>query len=497
MAPSEAPAERTLPRFPWTLWLCVSAAATLLFSFTLTTAVPVWMDEAMIVEYGRVALHADPGFSANQRSTPPRALEVPSTLGPALLEWAYRATMPSNAGPRAMALAGQLLAFGLLVYYLRLSGVAEVASAALGVAYLLDPLCDISWRGGRVDSWEFAAVFGALAALRRARGSSGAATASLAAAGAAAVAGLAVWPSFGLLLPLAAWEAWPILRPWRAGLARVAWIALGAGAAALLYCVGFGAHIARGLDDARYLSILIARHDLARGPMEQTGSLLSALAFSPVVAVMGLAAMRRPPARWLGLVSLVPLALVFATIVYRLRVVYLMPYFYVAASTLFQGSASDLRRRAGWIGLAAAIALGVGFTAAGTTMSGWSNRDGKDPLRLVEVARREIGAGPLRVWLEQPDFYYAGRALGWQQLYCVDGCYGASETPWESAVRMRADAAIVRASAGCPNVQEWSRRGYLPSPVVFPEGGVRSRIAGFEYGPPTYGPYCVFRRASR
>ena len=111
--------------FPSRIWCATALIAFTFFGFTLTSAVPVWIDER---------LH-------------------PRMLGSAIQELAYRATEPSNLGPRVAALLGQLAAFGYLLYYFRLRGVNDRFSLLLGLAFLIDPLCDIGWRGGRVDSW--------------------------------------------------------------------------------------------------------------------------------------------------------------------------------------------------------------------------------------------------------------------------------------------------------------------------------------------------------
>lgn len=45
--------------FPWRLWCATALIAFTFFGFTLTSAVPVWLDESVIVEYGRVTLAGD------------------------------------------------------------------------------------------------------------------------------------------------------------------------------------------------------------------------------------------------------------------------------------------------------------------------------------------------------------------------------------------------------------------------------------------------------
>src|SRR5580704_7899309 len=153
--------------FPWRIWCATAVIAVIFFSFTLTSAVPVWTDESFIVEYGRVTLAGEPPiFAFHQRSDSYRPMYLYTLLGGILQEIAFRVTAPSNVGPRVMALMGQIAAFGFFVYYLRLRGLNNRFSVLLGLALLIDPLCDIGWRGGRVDGWSFAFLFASLSAIR-------------------------------------------------------------------------------------------------------------------------------------------------------------------------------------------------------------------------------------------------------------------------------------------------------------------------------------------
>src|ERR1700680_3569536 len=192
--------------FPWRLYCATAMIAILFFGFTLTSAVPVWTDDSFIVEYGRVTLAGDrPVFGFYQRSDSARPLYIYSLLGVILPEMAFRITAPSNVGPRVIALLGQLAAFGFFLYYLRLRGVSSWFSVLLGLALLLDPLCDISWRGGRVDGWAFAFLFGCISAIRKARNQTRVdrrAWLTIFLGGAAAAGGFLCWPSFLMFVPL-------------------------------------------------------------------------------------------------------------------------------------------------------------------------------------------------------------------------------------------------------------------------------------------------------
>ena len=55
-----------LPVLPWRILCLTALIAVTIFSFTLTSAVPVWIDESMIVEYGHVTLAGEqPVYSAS------------------------------------------------------------------------------------------------------------------------------------------------------------------------------------------------------------------------------------------------------------------------------------------------------------------------------------------------------------------------------------------------------------------------------------------------
>jgi len=67
--------------FPWRLWCATAVIAFTFFGFTLTSAVPVWIDESFIVEYGRVTLAGDADvFGFHQRSDANRPVYLYTVL---------------------------------------------------------------------------------------------------------------------------------------------------------------------------------------------------------------------------------------------------------------------------------------------------------------------------------------------------------------------------------------------------------------------------------
>jgi hypothetical protein len=196
---------------------------------------------------------------------------------------------------------------------------------------------------------------------------------------------------------------------------------------------------------------------------------------------------------------LVAVALTLTTLVYRLRVLYLLPYLYLAVASLLwrkqDRQGDQLWRRGGVVASVLMALLGVGFTLVGTTLSGLSDRSGKNPVALIDAARVAVGAGPVRVFSPESDLYYAGRALGWQQFQCFDACWGP-EVRGTAFRRLLAgfDFAIFRGEPDALTFSILASLGYRPSTVILPRGGRRSSLFGWSYGPPSYGPYVVYKR---
>ena len=480
--------------FPWRIW-CATALLTLVFfSFTLTTAVPVWFDESFIVEYGRVTLAGQPPvFGFHQRSDAERPMYAYTLLGNVLQEVAYRITAPSNAGPRVVALLGQLAAFGWFLYYLRLRGLNTRLSVLLGLALLIDPLCDIGWRGGRVDGWAFAFLFASLCGIRRGR-------LGVFLGGVAAAAGVLTWASFAMFSPLILLEFWQQFRDGPSEQRRF-WMPLGlfaagVGLAAAAMILPFRQEFLFGLADVNLLTVMQSKMSRGDGLLNQLHFLLLSFAQTPIVVAVGLYALARKRNHLLLAGFLVALVFAFGTKVYRLRILYLLPYLYLAIATLFYSEDTRVRwQRAGVWAIALMLFAGAGFTLAGTTLSGLSNRSGKDPLALIEPARFAIGDGPVRVYMKEPDLYFAGRALGWQQFFCFDGCWGPDISTQQFQTSLATmDVAIFREQPDALSKAVIDKLGFRFSTVLLPDGGHQNSLFGLGYGPRSYGPYFIYRR---
>jgi hypothetical protein len=489
-------------RFPWRAALATAVLATFFFGFTLTTAVPVWTDESIIVELGRVALsHETSALSFHERSDSGRPVHGLSPLSAVVAELAFRVGAPSNLGVRVLALWGQLAAAAFFIYYLRLRGVAISVAILLGLAFFLDPLCDMSWRAGRVDGWTFALLFASLCAIRGTRRSRDPHAVFWGAmlAGVAAATGFLWWPSFVMLVPLLILEVPEFVKEQPRALRAACLFAGGAVVTLAAFVLFFRQEIGMGLADGRFMTVLQSQQSWSGGLGRQWIALISITALTPVAASVGIAALFRRRNHLLLVGFLIAFVITLATMISRSRVLYLVPYFYLAVSSIFwhpsaQPDQSRWRRVGVWA-ITFMLMLGVAFTAIGTTMSGLSNRAGKDPMILLEPARSAIGMGAIRVFLYEPDLYYVARTLGWQQFHCFDACWGPEPaSPMLRGMLSGLDVAVFRGEPDKPMRALIEETGFHFQTVILPGGGHRSSLFGWSYGPPTYGPYFIYRR---
>src|SRR5437763_668842 len=95
----------------WVSWLIILSAVSLIHLLTLTISPTLWVDEAQIIEHGRL-IFFDPhsSWSVNWWTAANRPIQFWSYLGPALQEAAFRMTMPLSSGPRIASLLGAMIA---------------------------------------------------------------------------------------------------------------------------------------------------------------------------------------------------------------------------------------------------------------------------------------------------------------------------------------------------------------------------------------------------
>lgn len=439
------------PRNGLRLWVCLLALIAAIFSLTLTSSPPAWNDEVIIVEFGRVLL--------THSASPVTASGV---LGPLLHELAYRATAPSDAGPRIASCLAAMASSTFFLLWMLAGGVPAWLGLCLSLALLLDPTFAQSYRGARCDSLVFCFFFLALWISRRYESGWGAL-----AAGASMTAAFCTWASALLLAPL-------LLAVWRRELRRLPWLLLGMAIVAGPILLTWRRELLQALPDS------LALVEAQRG-YQQIGWIAAASIFIVAAGVSAIVVRRD----WfLGGALTIAAGAVYASTLYPFRALYLLPYVLVATALLFAGPSTPVLRRFWLVPLvAAAVVSGAIMTLGVRTVLGWQDAGGKRIVPLIDDIARLTGGGHIRAYLGAPELYFAGRALHWDGFDDSLAGRGLRSSDW----------AIV-SSEDSDSIDELRVLGYLPVARLRPEGGRRPAFSGFTAGGATYGPYVVYRR---
>lgn len=406
------------------IWLALCLAVAVLMTPFLHRAPPVGQDEVQIIELGRAALHPDTDWSMMwdvQASAP--LLPLP-WLGKVIQEGALQAGGLLVGWPRFTALLGAIAAATALLGWLRARGTPRLAALTVSFAFLTDPLFADAYRAGRIDGAAMAALLAGCWLLRQqvtaVEAGRRLSNLRLAAAGAAVVASAFLWPSAVFLGPLAAIELLAVGRAYARsrdlGLApalwRAAWPALAGGLGVLLLLL---APLAAQWDGVRrsVAGIGAVQRFAAeiRIPVVQVFAV-----YTPVLLLAGLAGLlwRRDWPVLLGLV--VALGLMYQTMIYPARVVYLIPYLAVIvaeASRVAFALAPGSRRRSAWVLLLSCLVAFNGWQVLFARP--WATFSPPPAAKRTEASLASaIGPGPHRVLLEDWGSYFEGRRLGWR-----------------------------------------------------------------------------------
>lgn len=509
-------------------WCLVILAALVIQAMTVDVLPSVQQDDALVTDYGRLALDPSSDWSVTWLVAHDKPLLLWTYLGPLLAEIGFQAG--GGTGPRIMALIGGAAAATMALAWLLSRSIPALAAMGLAAALLLDPLFTYSQRMARVDSWVIAFCLAACYLLRisRNRDPRSRNLCRLAAGACTALASV-TWPSALLLFPLIALEflsATPLRTGnVRAFLAGSGWFFAGAGSALVILLIPVREHIAILLGD---LSTMVTQNvgSSRSGLQELTavfdpalwlkslktfGKLLAP--FLPVLALAG-ALYRRDAG--LILVTAGTICLIFATLVYEFRLLYLLPYCIALAGGLFKPLHGSWIPRAALLAIvvwSAGISLGVRWVLAHEKGSVNSRE------RILQAARSAVGTGGHKVFLGFTfELYYSGRSLGWKIYtpyvyfnYDTPGAW-TREMEYEPRDRFRQlltgmDYAIFHQAKLTPELRsELAGSGLRYSRTVVvneefrhpvysrPESRMQSAVLWFLRGEPSYGPYVIYSR---
>lgn len=429
----------------WFMWLIVLGITFVIQAFTFGLLPNIGQDEVQITEYGRLTLSPTSDWSVTWLIAEEKPLLLWSYIGPLIAELGYYMGGYSGVGPRVAALLGAALAASMALGWLLSRKVPVYAAWWLSLIFLLDPLFGLSQRMGRVDSWVIALCLAScwlLSASTRLHGPP--ARLRVMAAGALSAIAALVWPSAVFLYPIIFLEFINMVRAgspkktfWSNMAANGFYFLVSAIIVLFLLLVPIWKNIAIIVNDMRSMVKLNVRpstpfSERILGLLDYHNWLKVIKAFIktyspflPLLALLG-AFCRRDYG--LVLVTLSALALIFATLIYEFRVLYLLPYFIALAAGSHQGSFKIVAgvgvKRFSIVSLILVVVFSAGISLAARPILAFKENEKRNPEQLYQAAKTFVGPGNLKVFMAFTyEFYYAGRSLGWQ-LYTPYILYG-------------------------------------------------------------------------
>lgn len=417
----------------WCIWLFIALVIFMVQSLTADVLPDIRQDEAQITDYGRLVLHPTSKWSVNWLLEERKPLILWSYLGPLISEAGYQIVGYYGVGPRIVALLGGLVAATMIFGWLLARSVPLYAAFFLSLAFLLDPLFVLAQRMARVDAWVMALCLGCCWILRTTTWRKNNFF-QVASAGGLAVTAMFIWPSAFFLYPLIIMELAQLIRFRKAHnnllnetlKVSVCFIAGGACFLFLLLIPVWSSLFIISED----ISKMVSLNTKSSLPLQERllglfnhnhwFKLVKAMVktFSPVIPLCALISLFYRQKIELLLVTLFAMALIFATLVYEFRVLYLLPYFFAMTGTIFQRinerQLSPLKVRFGVGGLCALVLWSVGVSLFARTYFAMAE-DKQQRSNLYKAVSSSIGSGKHKVFLGFTyELYYSGRSLGWE-----------------------------------------------------------------------------------
>ena len=522
----------------WWAWIIILAVTFLIQVSTIDVMPSLQKDEIQIADYGRLTLDPSSDWSVNWLVAEGKPILLWSYLGPLLSETSYQLFGSSGLGPRIVALLGGLLAATMALGWLLARRVPLYAAFCLAFAFLLDPLFVLSQRMARVDSWVIALCLAACWILRASNLKKPRYLwARIMSAGALSAVAALIWPSSIFLYPLILLEFALLFKSDITNVPRWKNIALngscfiGGGVLAVailiipvwqnLYLIyhDMPGVLSKNVESSRSLTtrlLAIFDYHLWLKLIKAFGKTLSILL--PLLALFGSIYRRE---KGLIIVSFFVVILIFATLVYELRVLYLLPYLVALGGNLFEhvadtpSSAILSRIRMAALGTLTTWALVTSlFVRSALGLEGKAKRDRN---KIVGAAKDAIGNGNFKVFLGFTyEFYYAGRSLGWklytpygQQDYDAQGNWiDKGYNPHDKFVKLfsEMDYAIFSNGAITKELSEElavSGLAYETTMMVSNQSGdgdetgqsrTKQLILFYMQGNESYGPYVLYKR---
>lgn len=429
----------------WKVWvLTLFFIASVLF-IVMDFAPYLHIDEFTIVELGRIIFQPTTSWSIAWGV--PRDLPAINIfyIGAIFQELSFQAL--GVLGPRLSGITGALVSATILFGWLIKRGTSRQAAYVLSIVFLLDPIFVQAHTMGRLDGWALAFVFLSCLSLREANVTLEGNRRYIGCfilAGFSAIFSVFIWPSAALLFPLILLEllvvTWGMNNNYNTRrITSIFLFSLG-GILALIIVVlpliplltNSSLHILEGIILNLYSAATKEDDAFSSRFLDSVLTMLRTLKFSPFLVVFSIIATVITRNIKLAIATLLVVGVLLFSLVYLHRVIYLLPYMILAISEMYPRS-YEIKRitrtfsfRA--LGLGILIGWSLFVSLFGRTFLSWELRREDSRNLILSAAKNMIGIGNHSVYLPGPEFYYAGRELGWE-MYRPYAAHGDTLSP--------------------------------------------------------------------
>jgi hypothetical protein len=271
----------------------------------------------------------------------------------------------------------------------------------------------------------------------------------------------------------------------------------------LITAIGLAVPVWNMIESAIAATIHHVRWDVrASNPAAENGpgllsSVLSVVRYSPFLPVLALLGGCVRGSRLLLVATVLVIAVVAGTRFYLYRYLYALPYLAVlaAAGLTWLGYlplAGWRRSLMRWGPAVIALGWSVLLTFGVRNYVALQERPWRDHASLVSVLEKDIGRGPLKIYLGTFDLYFVGRELGWQMFR---NKFSLPEAQMDQ-IFGRCDVVVRVSFEDTPEFQAQIKRLGFDAGTTL-HVGPHAMPVEFQkprYGGMAYGPYRVYRR---
>lgn len=488
----------------WRTWAGLALMVLVLQAWTLGLSPVVWQDEVQTIEGGRMLLLPDSPWNvimgADLKSVPGM-----SYAGSLLQEWFYRLAGNSYLGPRMANVLAACASSGLLLAWLRRRGVLGWVALGVALLFLIDPCFDRSYRGGRADALVFLTAIAACWLLScYPTGTTKVKTWSL--LGAGLLTGILpwLWTTAVLLLPLILVELWRVVFP-QAGKSLSKWVRALLPLVVGMFITSIGLAVpVWGVIESAFTATfhhvcwdISASNPAAGDRAGLLSSIISVVRYSPFLPLLALLGGWVRGNRLLLLAVVLVISVVAGTRFYLYRYLYALPYLAVlaAAGLTWLGClplAGWRRSLMRWGPAVMSLGWAVLLTFVVRNYVALQERPWRDHASLLSVLEKDIGRGPLKIYLGVFDLYFVGRELGWHMFR---NKFSLPEAQMDQ-IFARCDVVVRVPFEDTPEFQAQIKRLGFDAGTTL-HAGPHAMPVEFQkprYGGMAYGPYRVYRR---